>query len=94
LRKTDILGRWGGEEFLVLLPNTGIKHACEVAEKLREKIQNQPINELFCTISSGVKMLDEDDLSADMAVKRTDDALYEAKHLGRNRVVIYKNLPS
>ncbi len=94
LRKTDILGRWGGEEFLVLLPNTRIKHACEVAEKLREKIQTQPINELFCTISSGVKMLDEDDLSADMAVKRTDDALYEAKHLGRNRVVIYKNLPS
>ncbi len=92
LRKTDMLGRWGGEEFLVALPNTNVKQAYDVAENLREKTQLLSVDGLVCTISLGVKMLDECDASIDDAVKRTDDALYEAKRRGRNQVVIYKYL--
>jgi diguanylate cyclase (GGDEF)-like protein len=92
LRKADVIGRWGGEEFLVVLPNTQIQQASSVAEKLREAIEQLSVDGLFCTISLGAKMLDKHDVSIDEAVKRTDHALYEAKHHGRNRVVIYNQL--
>jgi polar amino acid transport system substrate-binding protein len=88
LRKTDTLGRWGGEEFLCLLPNTEIAEATEVAEKLRNTIAKEEIIGITCTISLGVKMLDNNDHTIDEAIKRADDALYSAKHKGRNCVVV------
>lgn len=89
LRKTDTLGRWGGEEFLVILPNTPLEQAIEVAEKLRHEVTKEKMLGISCTISLGVKMLDNNDHSIDEAVKRADDALYSAKHNGRNCVVAF-----
>jgi polar amino acid transport system substrate-binding protein len=89
LRKTDTLGRWGGEEFLIILPNIIIEKAVEVAEKLRNEIVKEKIMDIVCTISLGVKMFDKNDQSIDQAIKRTDDALYSAKNKGRNCVVAF-----
>jgi diguanylate cyclase (GGDEF)-like protein len=89
LRKTDILGRWGGEEFLIILPHTDIAKAVEVAEKLRHEIASSDIEGIPCTVSLGVKMLDDNDHTIDEVVKRSDDSLYNAKHNGRNCVVAY-----
>jgi diguanylate cyclase (GGDEF)-like protein len=89
LRKTDALGRWGGEEFLILLPNTPVEKALKVAEKLRKEIAREKIADIHCTVSLGVKMFDENDHSLDEAIKRVDNALYEAKKRGRNCVVAF-----
>jgi diguanylate cyclase (GGDEF)-like protein len=89
LRKNDTLGRWGGEEFLIVLPNTVIEKATEVAEKLKQEIAREKIQGIDCTISLGVKTIDNNDQTIDQAVKRADDALYKAKHSGRNCVVAY-----
>lgn len=86
LRKTDTLGRWGGEEFLCVLPNTNKEKALEVAEKLRSEIARNKIADIACTISLGVKMFDNNDNTVDEAVKNADNALYKAKHNGRNGV--------
>ncbi len=89
LRKTDILGRWGGEEFLCILPNTSLEEAKAVAEKLKIEIAETEAEGIACTISLGVKMLDHNDHTIDEAVKRADDALYKAKDSGRNCVVTF-----
>ncbi|SFP03159.1 diguanylate cyclase [Hydrogenimonas thermophila] len=91
-RKSDIVSRYGGEEFVVLLPNTSLEEAIGVAEKLREKIDLKTINldnyeKLKFTISLGVsevKVFNEKNI--EKALKRADDALYTAKESGRNRV--------
>jgi len=90
IRRTDICARYGGEEFVVLLPNTPIQHAVELAEKIRQKIENTQMNYkgtiLNITASFGVAAgLDEAELS-DELVKRADVKLYEAKATGRNKV--------
>jgi diguanylate cyclase (GGDEF)-like protein len=89
LRKTDTLGRWGGEEFLCILPNTRLEKAIEVAEKLRLEIAKETIEGIACTISLGVKMFDDNDHSSEEAIKRADQCLYTAKHKGRNCVVAF-----
>lgn len=89
LRKSDALGRWGGEEFLILLPNTPVEKAVKVAEKLRIEVARKKIMDINCTVSLGVKMFDENDHSLDEAIKRVDKALYEAKNRGRNCVVAF-----
>jgi diguanylate cyclase (GGDEF)-like protein len=92
LRKADTLGRWGGEEFLIILPNIGIAEAVEVAEKLRNEIVKHKIIGIDCTISLGVKMLENNDHTIDQAIKRADNALYSAKHKGRNCVVAIESM--
>jgi diguanylate cyclase (GGDEF)-like protein len=72
-----------------LLPNTRVEKALEVAEKLRNEIAKEEIVGIACTVSLGVKMLDDHDHSIDEAIKRADDALYRAKNKGRNCVVAY-----
>ena len=86
LRKTDILGRWGGEEFLIILPGTHLSDAISVAEKLRSEVAKEEFEGIFCTISLGVKMFDKHNRNIDEALKCTDAALYRAKIKGRNRV--------
>ncbi|HEY5994112.1 MAG TPA: diguanylate cyclase [Gallionellaceae bacterium] len=90
LREVDMLGRIGGEEFAVLLPETGSERALEVAERLRQAIADTevPLKEgaLHFTASIGVATLAKNDASTEMLLKRADQALYKAKKSGRNRV--------
>jgi diguanylate cyclase (GGDEF)-like protein len=86
LRKTDTPGRWGGEEFLVLLPQQDGSSARIVAEKLRVAIEAADFPDFgVITASFGVTDLTPDDTVATL-VKRADEALYRAKELGKNRV--------
>jgi diguanylate cyclase (GGDEF)-like protein len=87
VRAYDFVSRWGGEEFLVLLPATSCPEACNVAEKLRAKVAaaSHPIAGSV-TISIGVAMASPDERDEDIAVKRADEALFDAKKGGRNLV--------
>jgi diguanylate cyclase (GGDEF)-like protein len=87
-RKTDTPGRWGGEEFLVLLPQQDMAQAVMLAEKLRATIENTTVAEINKVTSSfGVTGYMTED-TVESLVKRADFALYRAKELGRNRVEI------
>ena len=88
LRDDDVIARWGGEEFVIMLKNISIDEAQVVAEKLRIKIENTKIqNSIDMTSSFGMTKyyIGED---TNKTFKRADDALYEAKKTGRNRVVV------
>jgi diguanylate cyclase (GGDEF)-like protein/PAS domain S-box-containing protein len=95
LRQSDQMGRLGGEEFAVILPETGIKAAAEVANRLRQHIAERSIitggdtdrrAAVDCTVSIGVAQLTPQDGSIDDLLHRADQALYRAKENGRNRV--------
>lgn len=92
LRNADVIGRVGGEEFAVLLPETGGESAREVAERLRLSVENAVISTaagpLSVTISIGVSTLGPQSKSVEALLKEADDALYKAKQSGRNRVVV------
>jgi diguanylate cyclase (GGDEF)-like protein len=92
LRQSDIAGRYGGEEFAIVLPETDLSSAAEiVAERLRDTIAAWPIvtaeGTLHVTISVGVAGVDVDRESLLDALSRADAGLYAAKHAGRNRVI-------
>lgn len=94
LRGSDLFGRWGGEEFIALLPDTALPKALEAAERLRLAIQRLEFTsdggESFgITVSIGVAQLEPGE-AADMLTQRADKALYAAKHAGRNRVLPYE----
>ncbi len=97
LRVTDVLARLGGEEFAVLLPETDIDAAASLAERLRYAVAHSPVatakGPLTITVSLGVAQHALNEPAIDAAFKRADEALYEAKHSGRNKVVVAK-LPS
>jgi diguanylate cyclase (GGDEF)-like protein len=87
LREADSLGRWGGEEFLVVAPETSTDGARKIAEKLREAVDSHKfIRDIKVTISVGVASLMADEWEEDM-VRRADEAMYMAKNSGRNRIV-------
>lgn len=90
IRKQDLVARWGGEEFLFLLPSTQAHNAEEVANKIRESVAAQPIwqnqRPVNVTISIGVAEITSDD-SIDQAINLADKRLYIAKQEGRNMVV-------
>lgn len=93
LRETDIVGRYGGEEFIVILPDTGIEDAELVAEKLRKKIEQEKIldNRRDVTVSLGVTAYPLHGEWQDELVERVDQALYVAKQQGRNRYAIWNS---
>lgn len=85
-RKVDHVGRWGGEEFLIICPNSNSKEAKSVADKLREYIENFDFGIEQCvTASFGVSSFKTDD-NIDDILNRADNALYLAKNSGRNQV--------
>lgn len=88
VRSLDVLGRWGGEEFLIICPQTNIQNAQMLAEKIRKKIESHDFEiSKQITCSLGVAQYRDNDEAEDI-FKRSDKALYEAKNSGRNRVAI------
>ena len=94
LRAVDFAARWGGEEFVILLPGTGVKGAVEIAEKVRKNIENTIIptedgDITKVTVSIGISsMVPETDSSVKEYIECADKALYKAKESGRNRYVV------
>jgi len=88
LRKSDIPLRWGGEEFLVFLPNTNISEARQLADKMREHFDSKNITPTHkVTMSIGVVSALAHEIELDKLIGLADKALYQAKHKGRNCVV-------
>jgi len=94
LRATDVPARYGGDEFIVLLPETPPKGAADVAERIRNAIGARPIafdgQRITATVSIGIACYPEDGRTLDALASRADRALYQAKQEGRNKVVRYK----
>ncbi len=89
-RTTDALFRYGGEEFTLLLNNTSLKGAKQLAERIRKTVQNSPClcngQNIYITVSMGISLFQPDD-TQNTLFERADKALYQAKEAGRNQVV-------
>ncbi|HEB12518.1 MAG TPA: GGDEF domain-containing protein [Actinobacteria bacterium] len=95
VRGVDIVCRYGGEEFVILLPNTGTEAAHEIAERIRTTIDENdlPGTETLekCSISAGVATYPNDAEDDLQLIDRADEAVHEAKQIGRNKVVVYNS---
>lgn len=93
LRKADVLGRYGGEEFLILLPETDLAGAAIVAERLRQTIAEQTVSyadkSLEVAISLGVSQFRTDHENHEALIAEADSALYQSKRNGRNQVTLF-----
>lgn len=88
-RETDMAGRWGGEEFIVIIPETE-NHAALFAEKLRSEIEKSFTEEnIKCTASFGIAQVSDDD-TIESLLNNADKALYKAKQAGKNRVFLFR----
>ncbi|MFN7455297.1 MAG: diguanylate cyclase [Pseudobdellovibrionaceae bacterium] len=92
IRGNDYFARYGGEEFVILLPAAGAKTALEVAERIRTTIESAEFNyegtKIPVTISVGIATRKLEETSWDVLLDRADQALYQSKHSGRNRVTV------
>ena len=99
MRRADVLARFGGEEFVALLPETALEDAIMIANRLRKNIEahplylnpNTPIN---FTISVGVSRVNQDNIDLQLLIKQADIAMYQAKQNGRNQVISFESLPA
>lgn len=97
LRSADVAARYGGEEFSVLLPQTSLAEARVIAERVRQRIQQQPYRfaetQPFgtITVSIGIASSEAAFDSAEAIIKAADDALYVAKRRGKNQVAVHEN---
>jgi len=91
-RKIDIVGRWGGEEFIIIASRTDIELAKKLSERVRVAVENHTFKDVGnITVSIGVSSVDfssKEDETIDKVVERADNALYVAKENGRNRVEV------
>ncbi len=91
LRKIDTISRWGGEEFLILLPDTDRAGAAAAAEKIRETVENAKLkygeNFYKITVTIGVSVYNDAQLSAINVINRADNAMYSGKLQGKNCVI-------
>lgn len=93
LRETDLLGRFGGDEFVIMLPDSDIEVAENVAERIRKELASvmfdSPKGGILITVSIGVSILDDHTIDLDSLIKYADEALLYAKQAGRNQITIY-----
>lgn len=96
VRATDMVARWGGEEFLILLRDTGAGTALSVAERLIRLIAETPISmgttTIACNVSIGIATTATDHTNSAALIRAADHALYHAKRTGRNRVVAHHGI--
>lgn len=93
LRESDCFARWGGEEFIIMLPESSLKGGCRVAEKIVSLIANHSFDKVgTVTISIGLTTTIESDSDIDQIIKRADEALYKAKAAGKNQYMIMDSL--
>ncbi|WP_145536115.1 sensor domain-containing diguanylate cyclase [Yersinia thracica] len=86
IRAVDLLGRWGGDEFMIVLPNTQLNEAKSIAEKIRHLIERMPVDgDIHVTMSLGVVELEQKE-SQEQLLIRADKMLYNSKTAGKNRV--------
>jgi diguanylate cyclase (GGDEF)-like protein len=94
VREVDLVGRYGGEELIIIMPETDLEAALPVAERLRASICERPVEltdqEVHITVSIGVAQKDDNTLNLETLIARADQAMYIAKHKGRNRVAVSK----
>lgn len=93
LRERDQMARFGGEEFVVLLPGTSIKDAIQVASRIQATLRDAITDLPFCTLSIGVSSESNPLEDFDSLLARADAALYQAKADGRNRIVLSDGVP-
>ncbi|MGM0423135.1 MAG: GGDEF domain-containing protein [Pseudomonadota bacterium] len=95
LRNIDIFGRWGGEEFVALLPETSAENAAVIAERLRKLVSETEIDfngeKLKFTVSIGVAQFRSNEHALENPLARADAAVYDAKKAGRNNIAIYQD---
>ncbi len=85
VRDTDLIGRYGGEEFLVILPETSLENACIVSNRIREAVSKLQFDHIKMSISGGLSELK--DHAGDKLLSLADERLYKAKHQGKNQIV-------
>jgi len=96
IRPTDFAARYGGEEIAVVMPNTTLSQAADVAERIRKSIEGYPFNlageggAIKCTVSIGVSSSTQNDNTSQL-ISRADKALYHVKNTGRNRVAAFSD---
>jgi diguanylate cyclase (GGDEF)-like protein len=94
-RKTDAIGRLGGEEFAIVMEETDTLAARQSAERIRLRIMNEVIaiehGSLTVTLSLGIATFPDDGKSVDLLLSHADEALYRAKHGGRNKTVAHSD---
>jgi diguanylate cyclase (GGDEF)-like protein len=95
VRESDVFARWGGEEFIILLPESDVHQASTVAERLRNQLSKTEMSSkdgtlIRYTVSIGMRVVekDETDITTKDIIREADEALYMAKKNGRNRVVM------
>ena len=95
LRNVDIFGRWGGEEFVALLPETDIEGASIIAERLRKIIADNVLTfndqKISFTVSIGIAQYKDGENTVEAPLGRADNAVYDAKKAGRNRISAFRN---
>jgi diguanylate cyclase (GGDEF)-like protein len=95
-RAEDLFARWGGEEFIFLLPDSSLEAATALVNRLFQQISqtewlaNAKDWQLTCSIGGAASTFEEDD-SLEWFIRRADEALYQAKNTGRNRAVFYRH---
>jgi diguanylate cyclase (GGDEF)-like protein len=92
LRDVDIIGRYGGEEFVILLPEADKDEAYLVSERLRKQLAELKVDDLpQMTVSLGIASYPEDGAAVELLINKADTAMYVGKQSGRNKVVIYND---
>ena len=92
LRGEDVAARYGGEEFCVLLPQTTLREAVAIAERMRQSVEKIDFPSRKITVSLGVTTFSHDISTSDTIIKSADDALRQAKQKGKNNVQVFENL--